>query len=54
MPNPLAALLGAMRGRAPVPEKKESRVAPMIALHMQGRPVWTPLVYRSMHSTLTR
>ncbi|HAC57607.1 MAG TPA: phage portal protein, partial [Rhodobiaceae bacterium] len=48
MPNPLAALLGAMRGRAPVPEKKESRVAPMIALHMQGRPVWTPRDYAAL------
>lgn len=53
MPNPLAALLGAMRGRAPAPrtiapEKKESRVAPMIALHMQGRPVWTPRDYAAL------
>lgn len=53
MPNPLAALLGAMRGRAPVsrtnvPETKQSRVAPMIALHMQGRPVWTPRDYAAL------
>ncbi|MEP0706591.1 MAG: phage portal protein [Parvibaculum sp.] len=46
MPNPLAALLGALRRRAP--ETKQSRVAPMIALHMQGRAVWTPRDYAAL------
>jgi HK97 family phage portal protein len=46
MPNPLAALAGALRRRAP--ERKESRVAPVIALHMQGRPVWTPRDYAAL------
>ena len=46
MPNPLAALLGAMRRRAP--EAKQSRVAPVIALHMQGRAVWTPRDYAAL------
>ena len=46
MPNPLAARLGALRARAP--EQKESRVAPVIALHMQGRAVWTPRDYAAL------
>ncbi|MDZ4380459.1 MAG: phage portal protein [Parvibaculum sp.] len=46
MPNPLAALLGALRFRAP--EAKQSRVAPVIALHMQGRAVWTPRDYAAL------
>jgi len=46
MPNPLAALLGALRLRAP--EAKQSRVAPVIALHMQGRAVWTPRDYAAL------
>ena len=46
MPNPLAALFGALRFR--VPEAKQSRVAPVIALHMQGRAVWTPRDYAAL------
>jgi len=46
MPNPLAALFGALRFRAP--EAKQSRVAPVIALHMQGRAVWTPRDYAAL------
>ncbi len=46
MPNPLAVLLGALRFRAS--ETKQSRVAPMIALHMQGRAVWTPRDYAAL------
>jgi HK97 family phage portal protein len=46
MPNPLAALASALRFRAP--EIKESRVAPVIALHMQGRAVWTPRDYAAL------
>ncbi|WP_421863784.1 phage portal protein [Parvibaculum sp.] len=46
MLNPLAALASALRFRAP--EIKESRVAPVIALHMQGRPVWTPRDYAAL------
>ena len=46
MPNPLAALASALRFRAP--ETKQSRVAPVIALHMQGRAVWTPRDYAAL------
>lgn len=46
MQNPFAALARALRPR--VPEEKASRVAPMIALHMQGRAVWTPRDYAAL------
>jgi len=46
MPNPFAALARALRPRAP--EAKASRVASMIALHMQGRAVWTPRDYAAL------
>lgn len=46
MQNPFAALARALRAR--VPEEKSSRVAPMIALHMQGRAVWTPRDYAAL------
>lgn len=46
MQNPFAALARALRAR--VPEEKASRVAPMIALHMQGRAVWTPRDYMAL------
>ncbi|PKQ08608.1 MAG: phage portal protein [Alphaproteobacteria bacterium HGW-Alphaproteobacteria-12] len=52
MPNPLTALARLMRPRANphdiARDTKQSRVAPVIALHMQGRAVWTPRDYAAL------
>ncbi|MEQ8267636.1 MAG: phage portal protein [Parvibaculum sp.] len=44
MPNPLTALARLVRPR----EAKRSRVAPVMALHLQGRAVWTPRDYGAL------
>src|SRR5690606_22243078 len=44
MPNPLTALARLMRPH----EEKQSRVAPAIAFHTLGRPVWTPRDYAAL------
>jgi len=48
MPNPLTALARLMRPRADGREAKQSRVAPAIAFHTLGRPVWTPRDYAAL------